>query len=90
MTKHCMHTGAYQAIIGEPFIVTFCTGMKLHFKEPIAFGELSTMVMPSASEAAAGTFNGLHLGPDELIVHGGHVQFDITPETCTSTQDGVA
>lgn len=80
MTKHSMHTGAYQAIIDGPFIVTFCTGMRLYFKAPIAFGELSKMVMPSASEAAAGTFNGLHLGPDELIVHGGHVQFGITPK----------
>lgn len=30
--------------------------MKLHFKEPIAFGELSKMVMPSSAEEAAGTF----------------------------------
>lgn len=75
-----MQTGAYQAIVDEPFIVTFCTGMKLHFKAPIAFGELSKMVMSSASKAAAGTFNGVLFGPDELIVHGGHVQFDITPE----------
>ncbi len=80
MTKHCMHTGTYQAIIGEPFIVTFCTGMRLHFKAPIAFRELSKIIMPSASEATAGTFNGVLFGPDELIVHGGHVQFGITAE----------
>lgn len=78
MTTHCIQTSAYQAIIGEPFIVTFCTGMKLHFKAPIAFGELSKMVMPSSSGTVAGTFNGLHFGPEELIVHGGHVQFGIS------------
>lgn len=36
--------------------MTFCTGMKLHFKEPIEFGELSKIVMPSSAEEAEGTF----------------------------------